>query len=197
MRFCLGLTGSIGMGKSTTAQMFVDQGCAVWDADAAVHRLYHVGGSAVGPIGAVFPEAVKDGMVQRDALRQIIGRNPDAFKQIEDIVHPLVGQDRARFRKKATADILVFDNPILFETGGDTAMDAVAVVSVSGELQEKRVLERRTMTREQFLQIREKQMPDDEKRARADFLIITDTLDHARQQVQDIVAQIRTGIANA
>jgi len=197
MSFCLGLTGSIGMGKSTTAQMFVDQGCALWDADAAVHRLYEPGGAAVGPIGALFPEAVKDGMVRRDVLRQIIGDKPDAFKQIESIVHPLVGQGRAQFLQQAAADILVFDNPILFETGGDAAMDAVAVVSVSAELQEKRVLERGTMTHDQFQQIRAKQMPDAEKCARADFVIVTDSLDHARQQVQDIVAQIRTRIANA
>lgn len=197
MRFCLGLTGSIGMGKSTTAQMFVDEGCALWDADAAVHRLYDVGGAAVGPIGEQFPDAVKDGKVNRDVLRQIIGRNPDALKQIEGIVHPLVGEDRAIFRETATADIVVFDIPLLFETGGDSRVDAVAVVSVSEELQEKRVLERGTMTHDQFLQIKAKQMSDSEKRTKADFVIITDTLDHARQQVQHVVAQIRTRIANA
>lgn len=197
MSFCLGLTGSIGMGKSTTAQMFVDEGCALWDADAAVHRLYDPGGAAVGPISALFPEAVKDGMIHRDVLRQIIGRTPDALKQIEKIVHPLVGQDRVQFRDKAQADILIFDNPILFETGGDAGMDAVAVVSVSAQLQEKRVLARGTMTVDQFLQIKEKQMPDAEKRARADFVIVTDTPDHARQQVHDIVAKIRTRIVNA
>ena len=197
MSFSLGLTGSIGMGKSTTAQMFADEGCAVWDADAAVHRLYNVGGAAVGPIGDLFPEAVKDGQIQRDVLRQIIGSNPDALKKIESIVHPLVGQDRAQFRQETEADILVFDIPLLFETGGNTRVDAVAVVSVSAEIQEKRVLERATMTRDQFLLIREKQMPDAEKRARADFVIITDTLEHAHKQVQDIVAQIKTRIANA
>ncbi len=197
MSFCLGLTGSIGMGKSTTAQMFVDAGCALWDADAAVHRLYGRGGGAVVPVGAVFPEAVKDGVVSRDALKQIIGRNPDALGRIESIVHPLVAEDRAEFRTNATADILVFDIPLLFETKGENAMDAVAVVSVPPEIQEKRVMQRGTMTREQFLHILEKQMPDAEKRALADYVIITDKPDHARAQVQQIVANIRTELANA
>ena len=197
MSFCLGLTGSIGMGKSTTAGMFADLGCDVWDADAAVHRLYGQGGAAVAPIGGVFPEAVADGMVSRDALKQIIARNPGALEEIERIVHPLVAIDRAEFRQKARSDILVFDIPLLFETGGDAAMDAVAIVSVSANLQEKRVLERGTMTRDQFLQIKEKQMPDAEKRDRADYVIITDTRDHARQQVRQIVDQIRTKIENA
>lgn len=197
MSFHLGLTGSIGMGKSTTAQMFVDAGCALWDADAAVHRLYSVGGAAVEPIQAVFPDAVIDGAVRRDKLRDVISQNPGALQQIEAIVHPLVAQDRASFRANAQADILVFDIPLLFETGGDAAMDAVVVVSVSGDLQENRVMARGTMTRDQFLQIREKQMPDAEKRARADYVIVTDTLDHAHQQVQSIVAQIRTGMTDA
>lgn len=197
MSFLLGLTGSIGMGKSTTAQMFADEGCAVWDADAAVHRLYDIGGGAVEPMRAAFPDAVVDDTVSRERLKEIIGRDPSALKRIETIVHPLVAQDRARFRATATADILVFDIPLLFEGGGEAAMDAVATVSVPAELQEKRVMERRTMTREQFLQIREKQMPDAEKRKRADYVIITDTLDHARAQVQDIVRQIRERMAHA
>jgi len=197
MSFCLGLTGSIGMGKSTTAGMFAELGCDVWDADAAVHRLYGQGGAAVTPVRGVFPEAVVDGMVSREALKQIIARDPGALKEIERIVHPLVALDRAGFREKARSDILVFDIPLLFETGGDAAMDAVATVSVSGDLQEKRVLERGTMTRDQFLQIKEKQMSDAEKRVRADYVIITDTRDHARQQVQQIVNQIRTKIENA
>lgn len=197
MSFSLGLTGSIGMGKSTTAKLFAEAGCAVWDADAAVHRLYARGGAAVAPMKAAFPDAVQDGAVSRDMLKRIIGQTPEALKQIEAIVHPLVAQDRAGFRQTARADILVFDIPLLFETGGDAAMDAVACVSAPAEIQENRVLERGTMTREQFLQIKGKQMPDAEKRARADYVIITDTLDHARQQVHDIVAQIRAGMADA
>ena len=197
MSFCLGLTGSIGMGKSTTAKIFAELGCDVWDADAAVHRLYRQGGDAIAPIGAAFPEAIVDGIVSRDALKRVISRRADALPEIERIVHPLVAQDRAEFRKLAQSDILVFDIPLLFETGGDSAMDAVVVVSVSAELQETRVLERGTMTRDQFLHIKQKQMPDAEKRARADYVVITDTVDHARRQVQDIINQIRTKIKNA
>ncbi|KUJ78045.1 dephospho-CoA kinase [Ruegeria marisrubri] len=197
MSFALGLTGSIGMGKSTTAQMFVDEGCALWDADAAVHRLYAPGGAAVEPMRAAFPEAIEDGAVSRAALKRIISQDPAALKTIEAIVHPLVAQDRAAFRANAKADIIVFDIPLLFETGGDAAMDAVACVTVPPEVQKERVMARGTMTEEQFEQIRAKQMPNAGKCARADFVIETDTLDHARQQVQDIVRQIRAGLADA
>ncbi len=197
MSFALGLTGSIGMGKSTTAKMFVDQGCALWDADAAVHRLYSRGGEAVEPISAVFRDAIVDGAVSRDALKGIISSDSSALKVIETIVHPLVARDRAAFRETATADILVFDIPLLFETGGDTAMDAVACVSIPPEEQRRRVLGRGTMTEAQFEQIRAKQMPNDEKCRRSDFVIVTDTLDHARAQVQDVVRQIRAGMADA
>jgi dephospho-CoA kinase len=191
MTFRLGLTGSIGMGKSTTARLFADEGCAVWDADAAVHRLYSRGGAAVEPIKAAFPEAVRGDAVSRDALKEIIGADPAALKRIESIVHPLVGQDREDFIKSAREDILVFDIPLLFETGGDTRMDAVVVVTVDAITQRDRVLARGTMTEKQFDAIREKQMPDTEKRARADYVVITDTMGHARKQVQDVVADIR------
>lgn len=197
MSFCLGLTGSIGMGKSTTAAMFVDEGCALWDADAAVHRLYAKGGAAVDPLRLAFPQAVQDGAVDRGVLKQIIGATPEALARIEAIVHPLVAQDRAQFRDRAGSDILVFDIPLLFETGGGAGLDAIACVSAPPDIQERRVLERGTMTREQFQLIRDKQMPDAEKRARSDFVIITDTLDHAREQVQDIVRQIRARQAHA
>ncbi len=197
MSFALGLTGSIGMGKSTTAQMFVDEGCALWDADAAVHRLYAAGGDAVDPIRAVFPEAVLDGAVSREVLKRIISDDPTALKAIERIVHPLVAQDRTAFRDRSTADILVFDIPLLFETGGDATMDAVACVSIPSDEQKRRVLERGTMTEAQFEQIRAKQMPNDQKCARSDYVIVTDTLDHARAQVQDVVRQIRAGLADA
>lgn len=190
--FLLGLTGSIGMGKSTTAQMFVDEGCALWDADAAVHRLYASGGAAVAPFVAAFPEAVIDGVVSRPALKEIIGRDATALKQIEAIVHPLVGQDRAEFLRKTEADIVVLDIPLLFETGGDARVDATACVFTDDATQEARVMERGTMTREQFLAIKAKQLPAAEKCARATYVIETDTLEHARAQVQNIVATIRS-----
>ena len=197
MSFALGLTGSIGMGKSTTAGLFADAGCDVWDADAAVHRLYNQGGAAVAPIANLFPDAVIDGRVSREELKRIIGQTPDALKQIEAIVHPLVAQDRSEFRAQAKSDILVFDIPLLFETGGNLAMDAVVCVSIPDDLQEKRVMDRGTMTAEQFELIRHKQMPNNNKVAQSDYVIITDTLDHARQQVEQIVATIRERIANA
>ena len=195
--FLLGLTGSIGMGKSTTAAMFADEGCAVWDADAAVHRLYAKGGGAVASFQDAFPEAVIDGAVSRPALKERIAADPTALKQIEQIVHPLVGQDRAAFLEQATADIIVLDIPLLFETGGDARMDAVAVVIVAPDVQQERVMARGTMTQDQFETIRAKQMPASEKAARADYVITTDTLEHARRQVQDVVADIRKKIAHA
>ncbi|MCP4825136.1 MAG: dephospho-CoA kinase [Shimia sp.] len=197
MSFKLGLTGSIGVGKSTTAQMFVDLGCALWDADAAVHRLYDIGGAAVAPIQAIFPEAIVAGAVSRDKLKEVIGRDPSALGSIEEIVHPLVAQDRANFIEFATADILVFDIPLLFETGGNEAMDAVVCVSIPAELQRNRVLARGTMSDAQFEQIRAKQMPNDKKVALSDYVVTTDTLDHARQQVEKIVTTIRGQLAHA
>lgn len=197
MTFCLGLTGSIGMGKSTTARMFADEGCAVWDADAAVHRLYAKGGAAVEPIRAAFPGAVVDGAVSRDKLKEILAKDATALKRIEQIVHPLVARDRADFIDQNKAEIVVLDIPLLFETGGNAKMDAVACVTVSPEQQKKRVLARGTMTLEQFVAIRDKQMPNDEKCRRADYVIETDTLEHARRQVQDIVKQIKNRLTHA
>ncbi len=197
MTYKLGLTGSIGMGKSTTAQIFAKNGCDVWDADAAVHRLYAVGGSAVTPIGAVFPDAIENGMVSRETLKSIIGNDPTALPRIEAIVHPLVAVDREEFIKSAQSDIVVFDIPLLFETGGNKAMDGVVSVSISPQLQEKRVLERGTMTKEQFEMIKAKQMPFIEKVAQADFVVVTDTMDHARAQVGEILQTIRGQMKNA
>ena len=197
MSFKLGLTGSIGMGKSTTARMFAEAGCAVWDADAAVHRLYSKGGAAIEPIGKTFPDVIVDDAVDRARLREVVSKSADALKIIEDIVHPLVRQDRSEFAENATQDILVFDIPLLFETGSEADMDAVACVTVSAELQEKRVMERGTMTRAQFETIREKQMPNDEKLRRSDFVITTETLERARRQVHDILQEIRKGMTHA
>lgn len=185
------------MGKSTTAEMFVAEGCALWDADQAVHRLYGNDGAAIAPIGKLFPDAVSEAGVDRSVLRSIIQKDPTALPRIEAIVHPLVQADRAAFKAQADADVLVFDIPLLFETGGEQEMDAVACVFTSDEEQRRRVLARGTMTQAQFEQIRAKQIPIDEKKARSDFLIETDTVEHAKEQVLDILRQIRTGQTHA
>jgi dephospho-CoA kinase len=191
MTFLLGLTGSIGMGKSTTAGLFAQAGCEIWDADAAVHRLYAQGGAAIAPMQQAFPAAVIDGTVSRDALKQILAADPGLFSQLEAIVHPLLAADRKAFRDGAKSDILVFDIPLLFETGGEAAMDAVACVRVDAKTQRDRVMQRGTMTEAQFEQILAKQMPIDEKCARADFVIETDTPEHALAQVEAVVQHIR------
>jgi len=146
-------------------------------------------------MAAAFPDAIQDGAVSRDALKKIIAQDADALKRIEAIVHPLVAQDRADFAAQAQADILVFDIPLMFETGGEARVDAVAVVSTDADTQRARVLERGTMTEDQFNAIRAKQTPDAEKRARADYVILTDTIEHARAQVQDVIADIRKRMA--
>ncbi|MBM2290610.1 dephospho-CoA kinase [Sulfitobacter pseudonitzschiae] len=197
MSFRLGLTGSIGMGKSTTAQLFAEAGCAVWDADAAVHRIYGKGGIGVEPMRALEPRAVIDDTVSRPSLRALIAEDPTLLERIEKIVHPLVGQDRQAFIDTAQADILVFDIPLLFETGGNARMDAVVCVSIPADLQQERVMARGTMTLEQFEQIKAKQMPNDDKVALSDYVVITDTMDHARAQVQAIVNTIKAGLSNA
>lgn len=191
MTFRLGLTGSIGMGKSTTATLFAEAGCPVWDADAAVHRLYAPGGAAVASIQAAFPEAVQDGAVSRDALKAILAKTPEALERIERIVHPLVAQDRAQFLRSTDVDIVVLDIPLLYETRGEKHMNAVVVVTAPKEVQRARVLQRGTMTEAQLDAILAKQMPDAEKRSLADYVITTDTVEHARAQVQDILSAIR------
>jgi dephospho-CoA kinase len=195
MTFRLGLTGSIGMGKSTTAQLFVEEG-ALWDADAAVHRLYSRGGAAVAPMARAFPDAVESGEVKRARLKEIIARDPAALGRIEAIVHPLVVEDRAAFLAAQTADVMVLDIPLLFETGA-TGFDAVVVVSAPPQTQRARVMARGTMSDAELDTILARQMPDSEKRARADYVIETDTLDHARSQVRAVLADIRRRMAHA
>ncbi len=190
MGFLLGLTGSIGMGKSTTASFFAEEGCAVWDADAAVHRLYSKGGAAVAPMQAEFPEAIEDDEISRDRLRAIIAGDATALPRIEAIVHPLVQEDRAAFIAAHPDRIVVLDIPLLFETGADSAMDAVACVSIPAQLQRERVLARGTMSAEDLERILARQMPNAEKCARADYVIETDTLEHAKAQVQAVMQDI-------
>jgi len=189
--FLIGLTGSIGMGKSTTASMFAAHGVPVWDADAAVHRLYGVDGAAVGPMRALHPEAVVDGMVQRDELKRWIANDATALGKIEQIVHPLVAADRAAFIASSKADVVILDIPLLFETGSDAQMDAVVVVTAPPDVQQQRVLAREGMTQPRFDFIRTKQLPDAEKRKLADYLIETTSLEEAKMQVQKILDQIK------
>ena len=191
MTFRLGLTGSIGMGKSTTAKMFADLGCAVWDADDSVARLYVKNGAAVVPLSKVLPAVIRDGAVNRESLRAAIREDVNTLKILEEIVHPLVRQDRENFASTTTADIAVFDIPLLFETGAEAEFDATACVSVSKATQRARVLARGTMTEEDFEIILAKQMPNDEKCARADYVIETEELDAARTRVSEIVREIR------
>jgi len=192
----IGLTGSIGMGKSTTAAMFRDAGVPVYDADAAVHDLYDQGGAAVDPVGAAFPGVVRDGKVDREALRQAVLGDPEALKRLNAIVHPLVGRDRVGFFAKAEADgadMVVLDIPLLFETGGHANVDAVVVASAPAHLQRERVLERPGMTPERLDAILAQQMADAEKRARAHFVVDTSRgLEPARQQVAGIIAAVRS-----
>ncbi len=195
--FKIGLTGSIGMGKSTTAGLFADLGVPVWDADAAVHRLYARGGAAVAPIAALRPGAVVDGAVDRAALKRWIDEDRDALSRIEDIVHPLVAADRAAFLERTEADVVLLDIPLLFEAGRQGDMDAVVVVSAPPEVQRARVLERGTMTETQFETILAKQVPDSEKRARADYVIQSTSLEAARAAVQDCLRDIRRKISDA
>lgn len=189
--FRLGLTGSIGMGKSTTAAFFGQEGIPVWDADASVHRLYHPGGAAVGPLSVLCPDALKDGMIDRATLKQWIAADPNALRQIESVVHPLVAEDRAAFMASAQCDLVVLDIPLLFEKGTEAEMDATLLVTAPAALQKARVLARPGMTEAQFMAILSRQMPDGEKRARATHIIETLSLESARACVRALIAHIR------
>ncbi len=191
--FILGLTGSIGMGKSSTAQIFSDLGVPVWDADAVVHDLYSGNTPAVRGVQKLAPDAVIDNQVDRQVLKQKIAETPELLKQIESLVHPLVAKDRQDFLQKATdnhAALVVFDIPLLFENGSDRICDAVLVVSASPEEQKRRVLERPGMTEEAFQFILSRQMPDTDKRAAADYVLETTTPQAAQEYVQDLVANL-------
>ncbi len=192
--FILGLTGSIGMGKSTTATLFAEEGVPVHDADAAVHELYE--GLAAPLIEAAFPGTTINSKVDRQKLGAVVVGNPAALKRLEAIVHPLVAQARDDFLQKARlggAKVVLLDIPLLFEVGADQLVDAVVVVSASEPIQRQRVMERPGMTAEKFEALLAKQMPDAEKRRRADFIVDSGQgIEPARQQVREILRKVAT-----
>ena len=185
----LGLTGSIGMGKSTTAKLFAEAGVPVYDADATVHMLYE--GEAVPAIEAAFPGTTVDGRVDRNKLSARVVHDPAAIKQLEQIVHPMLGASRQKFlddAERSGAPVAVVDVPLLFETGGEKRVDAVVVVTTTPELQRQRILARDNMTSEKLDAILARQLPDAEKRRRADFVVDTsDGLDPVRLRIRDIL----------
>jgi len=187
----LGLTGSIGMGKSTTAKLFAEAGVPVYDADAAVHLLYE--GEAAPAIEAAFPGTTENGRVDRDRLPARVVHDPAAMKKLEEIVHPMLGASRQKFLRDAEqsgAPVAVIDVPLLFETGGEKRVDAVVVVTTTAELQRKRILARPNMTEEKLQAILVRQMPDAEKRKRAHFVVDTSHgLDPVRARIRDILDQ--------
>ncbi len=190
--FRLGLTGSIGMGKSTTASMFADEGIPVWDADAAVHRLYD--GPAAAAIAAICPQAIIDGRVDREVLRDWIANDIDALPRLERAVHPLVAADRAAFLQVAERNgvpLVLFDIPLLFETGADAAMDATLVVTAPADVQRARVLARPGMTEARLQAMLARQMPDAEKRARATYVIEARMVDETREAVRALIQRLK------
>ena len=193
--YLIGLTGSIGMGKTQTAALFEEEGVPRYDADAAVHGLYEVGGAAVGPIGELFPEAVRDGAVDRAALGQIVLKDGAKLAALEKMVHPLAGATQVDFlnaQMAAGATHVLLDVPLLFETGGHKFVDCVVVVSAPPDIQRARVLERPGMTEEKFADILAKQVPDSDKRAAADFIVDSSvSVADAHRQVKEILAAVR------
>lgn len=187
----IGLTGSIGMGKSTVSAMFADAGAAVWDADGAVHRLYQPGQRGFAAIQTLSPDAATDKGIDRKILSAHIAQDPNLLPRIEAAIHPLVAQDRADFLGSCTADIAILDIPLLFETGNPDDYDLIAVVSAAPDVQRTRVLARPGMTPDKFDMILSKQMPDAEKRARADVIIPTDV---ALEETAKIVTSLMNSI---
>jgi dephospho-CoA kinase len=195
----LALTGSIGMGKTTTAAMFAARGVPVYDADAAVHQAYAPGGEAVAPLEWAFPGVIgKNGGIDRAKLREKVAKSPEAMKKLESIVHPIVGEHQRAFVAKcarAGADIVLLDIPLLFETGGDKRADAIVVVTAPKDVQRQRVLARGGMTEAEFDAILARQTPDSEKRRRADFVINTGFgIPYAEAQVDEILKALRSRI---
>lgn len=193
----IGLTGSIGMGKSETVRMFAVEGVPVSESDAIVHRLYEKDGAAIAPVAAAFPGVIADGRIDRQKLAHHLSRHPKDFDRLEAIVHPLVRAEQENFLKEARrqkARLAVLDIPLLFETGRDRDVDRIVVVSAPADVQRARVLARPGMTSEKFASILARQLRDSEKRARADFIVDSaHGFDHARRQVRGIIAALSKG----
>ena len=197
MSYLLGLTGSIGMGKSTTCALFAKRGCVIWDADLTVHQAYGPGGVAVEPVSRVLPQVIEKKQINRERLRKLILKDPSILPQIEAIIHPLVQQDRQNFISANPSSILVFDIPLLFELNAEADFDAVACVFSEPEVQEKRVMTRPGMTKKYFEIILSKQLPAAYKVARSDYVISTATPKTAEIAVDIIVKNIKRKLENA
>ena len=198
--YVLGLTGSIGMGKSTTAEMFRDAGIAVWDADAAVHELYTSHTDTIRKIADLAPIAVDADGVNRDALRTLLQTDKTLFLKLEKIVHPAIRMHRDAFLDKCRnlgLKLAVVDIPLLYETRAEVWLDGILVVSIDAQTQRARVMGRKGMTEEAFEMIMAKQMPDAQKRTRADFIIETKTLDHVRDEVHNLIEKLIGKQSNA
>tara|TARA_Y100000589_G_scaffold158536_1_gene150907 strand:+ start:660 stop:1235 length:576 start_codon:yes stop_codon:yes gene_type:complete len=187
----IGLTGSVGMGKSTTAKVFEKFGCAVWDADKTVHKLYSKGGKAVVAVANLFPSSVVDGSISRSRLKALLKNEPRNLKELEKIVHPLILADRQNFQKHTTSDVAVFDIPLLFETGADKEMDKTVCVFTSKRKQMERLKNRNGDYDDYYKELMSKQMPSDEKCERADYVIETSSYTAVEKQVIEILDILR------
>ena len=187
----IGLTGSVGMGKTTTAKVFEKLGCDVWDADETVHRLYSKGGKAVVKVAKLFPSAVEDGSISRSRLKAFLKNEPKYLKELEEIVHPLILEDRQNFQKHTTSDVVVFDIPLLFETGADKEMDKTVCVFTSTKKQMERLKNRNKGFDDYYKQLISKQMPSNEKCDRADYVIETTSHTAVEKRVIEILDILR------
>ena len=197
MSYLLGLTGSIGMGKSTTCELFAERGCITWDADLTVHRAYGIGGAAVEPFSKILPQVIVKQQINREKLRQVISENESILPRIEAIIHPLVRRDRQNFISANPSSILVFDIPLLFELNAQADFDAVACVFLEPKIQKERVMARPGMTKSYFEMILKKQLPASEKAAKSDYVINTTTPKKAVIAVDTILKNIRRKLRNA
>ena len=187
----IGLTGSVGMGKTTTAKVFEKLGCDVWDADETVHKLYSKGGKAVVEVAKLFPSSVEDGSISRSRLKALLKNEPKNLKELEEVVHPLILEDRQNFQKHTTSDVVVFDIPLLFETGADKEMDKTVCVFTSTKKQMERLKNRNKGYDDYYKQLISKQMPSNEKCDRADYVIETTSHTAVEERVIEILDILR------